>query len=104
MTHPPSGPSTPTPPAGPRSGVLLALDVAVSGVIATATRRLPEPAGPAEEIGQAELMLRLQMARAAIARLLHPQTPARRDPISAAVGADAIATPGGPVTTRWPSC
>jgi hypothetical protein len=105
MTHPPSGPSTPPPPSGPRfppstgRGALIALDSAIAAVIATATRSLPEPSTLDEEMGLAELMLRLQQARSVIAEQLHPKSPARRDPISAAVGSasDAIATTGGPV-------
>jgi hypothetical protein len=68
-------------------GVLIALDAAVASVIATATRQLPAPATLDEEVGQAELMLRLQQARSTVADLLN--APARRDSSSAAGGADA---------------
>jgi hypothetical protein len=78
-------------------GVLVALDAAIASVIATATRQLPAPASIAEEIGQAELMLRLQQARSTVADLFN--APAPGDPSMATVGADATAAPGAPALT-----
>jgi hypothetical protein len=93
MTHPPSGPSTPPPPPGPRiAGDLDTAELLLRSLQVLAADRLAG-ADPALRM---QFTYGLRTARRAVAAL---QAPARRDPSSAAVGADAIATPGGPVTT-----
>lgn len=77
-THPPSGPSTPPPPPGPKNA------------------HGSERAAMTSPINASALLAEAD-------RVLHDlKTPARRDPLSAAVGANAIATPGGPVTFSLP--
>jgi hypothetical protein len=88
----PSGPSTPAP-----TRALAAIDALLAEAIGLAADRLPAPVDQLEDCGHAILLFRLQVARKAVSDLVAlSKTPARRDPFSAAVGADAIATPGGP--------
>jgi hypothetical protein len=97
MTHPPAGPSTPPPPSGPKdlAGDLDAIDLLLRTAELVAYRRL-SGTDPALHLALVE---RLRLTRRAVADL---QTPARRDPFSAAVGADATATTGGPVSSPRP--
>lgn len=76
-------------------GALIALISSLDALIATTTRTLPEPTGIDAELDQAQLMLDLQRARGAFVKLLHPESPARRDQPSTSAG--TVATPGGPV-------
>jgi hypothetical protein len=103
-SHPtgPTGPAGPTGPGRPADEQLLTdIDCALVGLLATAYFG-PCEQGTAAAVEQAcaaeVLLFRLRMARRAVADLRAVfESPARRDPSSAAVGPVVIATPGGPV-------
>jgi hypothetical protein len=95
MTHPPSGPSTPPPPSGPKhqaAEVLTLIDEHLLVALGMAALALPEPSDRVETCGIEILGFRLRRARAAVADLLKYSGRDEED-IAAAVASRPVQPP-----------